>query len=306
VAKDYSTRDFYVYVHRRATDGTVFYVGKGTGNRAYASQGRSRYWRNIVSKHGYTVQIVQTGMQEWWAFEMERELISSYGRENLCNLTDGGEGCSGVKKSPETIAKQIAIHLGSKRSEESRRRMSEAQKLSQNRPDISGDKNPAKREDVKAKMALADKSWMIGNGNPMKNPDHLKKLTDIMSTSSYKKKMSESILNAFKDESVKARHKASIIQSYKNIDRLEKSQENMRKIASNPEIKKRILESRKKFYETHGKKVRCVENGLIFNNQARAADWLKENVNKKSSPTKISDVIKGKRKTAYGFTWVYA
>jgi hypothetical protein len=101
VAKDYSTRDFYVYVHRRATDGTVFYVGKGTGNRAYANQGRSRYWRNIVSKHGYTVQIVQTGMQEWWAFEIERELISSYGRENLCNLTATrvSEATKGIRKT---------------------------------------------------------------------------------------------------------------------------------------------------------------------------------------------------------------
>lgn len=28
--------DFYVYIHRKATDGEIFYVGKGQGNRAKA------------------------------------------------------------------------------------------------------------------------------------------------------------------------------------------------------------------------------------------------------------------------------
>jgi len=166
VANTNSTRDFYVYVHRRSTDGSVFYVGKGNGRRAWAKQGRSKYWNNIVTKNGYTVEIVQSGMLEWWAFELEIELIAFYGRDNLCNLSDGGEGATGVKRSAENIARQIALHLGSKRSAESCKRMSDAQKSSLNRIDISGDKNPAKLEDVRAKMR-GPRPSMCGINNSM-------------------------------------------------------------------------------------------------------------------------------------------
>ena len=93
--------DFYIYLHRKATTGEVFYVGKGSGRRAWKSTGRSLHWDNIVAKHGYTIEIVQDGMSEWWAHEMERDLIALHGRENLCNFTDGGEGISGVIFSEE-------------------------------------------------------------------------------------------------------------------------------------------------------------------------------------------------------------
>jgi len=54
MADSNSTRDFYVYAHFRATDGSCFYIGKGNGRRAFATQGRSKYWKNIVAKHGYS------------------------------------------------------------------------------------------------------------------------------------------------------------------------------------------------------------------------------------------------------------
>lgn len=87
-------QDFYVYLHRKASTGEVFYVGKGHGRRAWSNQ-RSLYWHNIVKKHGFTVEFVATGLQEWYSFELERELIAFYGRDFLCNMTDGGDGISG-------------------------------------------------------------------------------------------------------------------------------------------------------------------------------------------------------------------
>ena len=48
-------------------------------------------------------------MQEWWAFELERELILKYKDQGLCNRTDGGEGASGVVVSEETKQKLNAI-----------------------------------------------------------------------------------------------------------------------------------------------------------------------------------------------------
>ena len=47
-------------------------------------------------------------MQEWWAFELECELILKYRDHGLCNRTDGGEGASGVVVSEETKQKHLA------------------------------------------------------------------------------------------------------------------------------------------------------------------------------------------------------
>jgi hypothetical protein len=92
--------DFYVYLHKKKTTGEVFYVGKGTGKRAYHKTKRSKFWKNIVDKHGYIVEFVEVGLQEWYAFELEQNLISYYGRRDLeegclVNATEGGEGSSG-------------------------------------------------------------------------------------------------------------------------------------------------------------------------------------------------------------------
>lgn len=101
--------NFFVYIHRRATNGKVFYVGKGTRYRHKSKWNRSQHWHNIVNKHGYTIEIVQHGMQEWWAFELERELILKYKDHGLCNRTEGGEGASGCVVSEETKAKHRQI-----------------------------------------------------------------------------------------------------------------------------------------------------------------------------------------------------
>jgi len=95
------SRDFYVYLHRRLSDNKTFYVGKGCGNRAFSEKSRSKKWIDYAKNHGYRVEIIQSGMQEWWAFELEKELIAFYGRENLVNMTDGGDGASGHRHSDE-------------------------------------------------------------------------------------------------------------------------------------------------------------------------------------------------------------
>lgn len=59
----------------------------------------------MVAKHGLTVEYAVKGVPEARAFEIEAKLIAQYGRDKLCNLTDGGEGMRGHKKGPETIAK---------------------------------------------------------------------------------------------------------------------------------------------------------------------------------------------------------
>lgn len=108
---DYEPQNFYVYVHRRASDNRVFYVGKGNKRRGWRRSGRNKLWHTIANKHGVVCEIVKDNLDEDLSFDLERELISFYGRLDLrtgclANFTDGGEGKSGGVLSKESIAKQ--------------------------------------------------------------------------------------------------------------------------------------------------------------------------------------------------------
>lgn len=92
--------DYYVYLHKKKTTGEVFYVGKGSGKRAWSLEGRNPLWKKIAQKHGYTVEIYSSNLQEWYAFELEKDLIDYYGKiinntGTLSNISDGGDGPSG-------------------------------------------------------------------------------------------------------------------------------------------------------------------------------------------------------------------
>jgi hypothetical protein len=103
---------FCVYVHSKKSDGKIFYVGKGLKGRASNYVARSSYWKRIVAKHGLTVSIIKNLMVEKDAFELESLLISEIGRENLCNMTDGGEGCSGRVMSEKQKNRASAMLKG--------------------------------------------------------------------------------------------------------------------------------------------------------------------------------------------------
>lgn len=112
-------KDFYVYVHRRASDrengrygtGSVAYVGKGFGARAWDKTSRGRHWHFSFKKHGFDVEVVQDGLAEWYALDLEVALIAKYGRANLANMTDGGDGVSGYVFTDADKAKMRARTL---------------------------------------------------------------------------------------------------------------------------------------------------------------------------------------------------
>ena len=94
---------YYVYAHYKS-NGTIFYVGKGKGYRAWVeSPGqRSKLWLRTAEKHGLTVKIWAENLTNQQALDMEKEWIQLYGRVNiktgpLVNLTDGGDGGNGIK-----------------------------------------------------------------------------------------------------------------------------------------------------------------------------------------------------------------
>lgn len=90
-----------VYLHRKATDDTIFYVGIGSKKRSKSKKSRNPYWINTVNKYGYYVEIIKEGLSQEEACELEIFLISEIGRKDLgegtlVNMTDGGEGRSNV------------------------------------------------------------------------------------------------------------------------------------------------------------------------------------------------------------------
>lgn len=83
---------YYIYFHINPLKNEIFYVGKGSGKRAYCKRRRNKHWNNIVSKYGYIIDIVETGLTEQLAFDREIYYIKKIGRDNLTNMTNGGEG----------------------------------------------------------------------------------------------------------------------------------------------------------------------------------------------------------------------
>ncbi len=95
----------YIYIHKRKTDGSVFYVGKGRGYRVTRKAGRSDWWHRTVSKYGYTWELTHRGLTDEEAYVKEMEVIRYYrdmGAE-LVNMNEGGEGnsCGLASEFPE-------------------------------------------------------------------------------------------------------------------------------------------------------------------------------------------------------------
>jgi len=97
--------DKVVYVHRKESDKSIFYVGMGSIKRAY-SKDRSEHWKRIVNKHGYYIEIVKDNLTKEQAFALEIELIEEYGRMDLkkgqlVNQTSGGEALNALIRTKE-------------------------------------------------------------------------------------------------------------------------------------------------------------------------------------------------------------
>ena len=85
-------RSHYVYVHRDPA-GRIFYVGMGTGERAW-SLDRHEVWHRYVTErlHGhYTVEVIRKALTFEAAEELEAVMIEEYGAQ-LVNWINPGRG----------------------------------------------------------------------------------------------------------------------------------------------------------------------------------------------------------------------
>jgi len=124
------------YRHRRNDTNEIFYIGIGSVKRANDSVRRSKWWKKIVAKAGYKVEIIAENLVWDDACELESLLIYEYGRKdknkgNLVNLTDGGEGTPGCKwnlgrKATDEHKNKISVaNKGKKLSSEHKRKISQ-------------------------------------------------------------------------------------------------------------------------------------------------------------------------------------
>lgn len=127
---------FYVYEHVRPDTGQIFYVGKGFGKRAWFLKERNRHHMHIIGKLArigmvVEVRLIATGLKEQEAFELEIKRIAELRRNkiSLVNLTDGGEGISGLKFSEKSKLMMSNAHKGKTLSAEHRAKISEKSKL---------------------------------------------------------------------------------------------------------------------------------------------------------------------------------
>jgi hypothetical protein len=106
---------FYTYAYLRK-DRTPYYIGKGSGKRAY-----TRNRGELKSpKDKSRIIFLKQNLTEEEAFRHEIYMIAVFGRKDLGtgilhNKTDGGEGCSGIVITDEYIENKIK---GGKRSKE--------------------------------------------------------------------------------------------------------------------------------------------------------------------------------------------
>lgn len=131
---------YYIYAYIRSKDsifgkaGTPYYIGKGSGKRAYTKH------KNVNKPNNNYIMILEKNLTEIGAFALERRLIRLWGRKDngtgiLHNYTDGGEGGSGRKHNDKSLEKmrkpkseQHIKNMRKPKSEQHIKNMSLAQK----------------------------------------------------------------------------------------------------------------------------------------------------------------------------------
>lgn len=160
---------FYVYIHVRRTDGKVFYVGKGSGRRAWSSSGRNRHWIAVRNRHGFYAYIIKDGLAEHEAYQGESELIQFFGLEKLATYTSGGPGISGYRHTDAAKKSMAEKRRGKEMSQDARMRMSEAIRSSPHLLQIRSDNFTGENNPAKSLANRMESSERMRQRNPMRD-----------------------------------------------------------------------------------------------------------------------------------------
>lgn len=192
----YSTRNtppgFYVYAYLR-DDGTPYYIGKGKDDRAWKkSQNHS------PPKNKLKIIIMECNLTEIGSLALERFYIRWYGRKNigtgiLRNLTDGGDGVSGYKRTQSNRKKISEIRKKLMLLDEEKEKLSIAQKRLWKDPNsIFNSKEHRKK--ISESGSIARKRMWSDPNSPYRTKEYREKQSRIQKESYLKRKM-ESLNN---------------------------------------------------------------------------------------------------------------
>ena len=242
---------YYVYIHKRLDSLDPFYVGKGTGKRAWLKAGRNEYWQRVASKHGYEVEIVAEFEEPSAALTAELEVMLFLERwgYSLTNKALGGGGITGYKHTDEARAKMS-------------RRMKE----------VCG------REDHRRMRSEAQKARFLDE--------------------SYRQHMSQKAKDRWQREEYRQRMEEIAKTRY-----TEQSRERIGRAAKAKWADAEYRESRSRTNHHCARSVECVETGMKFDLLIDAAEWLRQQGHTNAKAQSISNVLSGRRKTVYGYTW---
>ena len=268
--------DFYIYQHRRATDGKVFYVGKGHKGRAWSKDRRNAYWRNVVTKHGYTVEILEDGLQAWYAYEREIEVIAQRVESGcrLTNLTSGGDGVIGYEWTDAHRLKISSASQAMWQSDEYRKKV--VQRAGEGQRRIWQD--PEYR-------ALAIARMQSGI-----DPVERSRLT------------TEHNKRTWANSDIREKRIAGIKSAKADPDYREAENARLREMWADDKRKQALRDSKRAAM----KPIKCVETGVVFDAIKAAVRWLIEQGFASASKSNIKAVCTGKMKTAYGYRWQFS
>ena len=212
---DAKSESYYVYAYVRAVTskngeaGTPYYIGKGKGGRARAEHKTVR-----VPKDRSRIVMIRENLIETEALELEISEIAKYGRIDsgtgiLRNLTNGGEGTSGLVHTPEARARHSAAKKKYYEDPEARARNSETQKKYFEDPEARARNSEAHTQEVRARMSVAMKKRH-------EDPEAKARHFASHNTQEVRSRMSDAKKKYYEDPEARARHSAATKKYYED------------------------------------------------------------------------------------------